>query len=71
MRVKDGYVNMLVDGKAVRHRWAEYFDELLNVHDGVHASFYVDSKACVRIGNEFNELFSVNIGVHQGCVTSP
>ena len=29
---------MLVDGKAVRHRWVEYFDELLNVQDGVQAS---------------------------------
>ena len=28
---------MLVEGQAVRYRWAEYFDELLNVQDGVQA----------------------------------
>ena len=37
MRVKDRDGNMLVDGKAVKHRWAEYFDELLNVQDVVQA----------------------------------
>ena len=31
MRNKDRNGNMLVEGKAVRHRWAEYFDEPLNV----------------------------------------
>mgnify|MGYP000336098029 CR=1 FL=1 len=29
---------MLVDGNAVRHRWAEYFDEMLNKKDGVQGS---------------------------------
>ena len=29
---------MLVKEKSVRHRWAEYSDELLNVQDGVQAS---------------------------------
>ena len=33
-------------------------------------SFYVDSKACVRIGNEVNEWYSVNVGVRQDCVMS-
>ena len=33
--VKDRDGNKRVEGKAVRHRWAEYFDELLNVEDGV------------------------------------
>ena len=28
---------MPVEGKAVRHRWAEYFDELLNVQASVVA----------------------------------
>ena len=28
-------------------------------------------KACSRIGNEFSEWFSVNVGVRQGCVISP
>ena len=32
---------MLVEGKAVIHRWAEYFDELLNVQNGVQASVVV------------------------------
>ena len=34
-------------------------------------SFYVDCKACVRIGHEVNEWFSVNAGLRQGCVMSP
>ena len=34
-------------------------------------SFYVDSKACVRVGNETSEWFSVKTGVRQGCVISP
>ena len=34
-------------------------------------SFYVDSSACVRIGNEVSEWLSVNVGVRQGCVMSP
>ena len=39
MRVKDSDGNMLVERKAVRHSWAEYFDKLLNILDGVQASF--------------------------------
>ena len=39
MRVNDRDGNMLVVGKAVKHRWAEYFDELLNEQNGVKASF--------------------------------
>ena len=35
MRVKDKDGNMLVEVNTVRHRWAKYFDELLNVQDGV------------------------------------
>ena len=34
-------------------------------------SFYVGSKECVRIVNEVSEWFSVNVGVRQGCITSP
>ena len=34
-------------------------------------NFNVDSKACVRIGNEISEGFSVNVGVLQGCVLLP
>ena len=37
-RVKDKVGNMLVERKAVRHRWAEFFDELLNVQDTVQVS---------------------------------
>ena len=38
MRVKDKDCNMMVEGNAVRHIWDDYFDELLNVKDNVHAS---------------------------------
>ena len=34
-------------------------------------SFYVDSRACVRVGNDVSERFLVNVGLRQGCVMSP
>ena len=34
-------------------------------------SFYIDSKACVRVGNDMSEWFPVNVGLRQGCVMFP
>ena len=34
-------------------------------------SFCVDSRACVRVGNDVSEWFPVNVGLRQGCVMSP
>ena len=34
-------------------------------------SFYADSRACVRVGNDVREWFPVNVGWRQGCVMSP
>ena len=34
-------------------------------------SFYVDNRACVRVGNDVSEWFPVNVGLRQGCVMSP
>ena len=34
-------------------------------------SLYVNSRACVRVGNEMSEWFDVGVGVRQGCVMSP
>ena len=34
-------------------------------------SFYVDSRACVWVGNDVSEWFPVNGGLRQGCVMSP
>ena len=34
-------------------------------------SFYEDRRACDRVGNDVSELFSVNVGLRQGCVMSP
>ena len=34
-------------------------------------SFYVDSRACVRVRNDVSELFPVNIGLRQVCAMSP
>ena len=34
-------------------------------------SFYVDSRACVRVGNDVSEWFLVNVRLRQGCVMSP
>ena len=33
--------------------------------------FYVDSRACVRVGNDVSEWFPVNVGLRQGCAMSP
>ena len=33
-------------------------------------SFYVDSRACFRVGNDVNEWFLVNVGLGQGGVFS-
>ena len=32
--------------------------------------FYVDSMACVRVGNDVSEWFPVNVGLRQGCHVS-
>ena len=34
-------------------------------------SFYVDSRACIQVGNDVSEWFQVNIGLRQGWVMSP
>ena len=34
-------------------------------------SFYVASRACVRVGNDVSAWFPVNVGLRQGCVMSP
>ena len=34
-------------------------------------SLYVDSNACVLVGNDVSEWFPVNVGLRQGCVMSP
>ena len=34
-------------------------------------SMYAGSKACVRVGSEMSEWFSVRVGLRQGCVMSP
>ena len=33
-------------------------------------SFHVDSRACVRVGNDVSVWFPVNVGLRQGCVMS-
>ena len=34
-------------------------------------SFYIDSRAFVRVGNDVSQWFLVNIGLRQCCVMSP
>ena len=34
-------------------------------------SLYIDSRACVRVGNDVSEWFPVNVGLRQGCAISP
>ncbi len=37
---------------------------------GIQA-FYTEAYACVRVGGEFSESFTVEVGMRQGCVMSP
>ena len=34
-------------------------------------SFYIDSRACVQVGNDVSEWFPVNVGLRQSCEMSP
>ena len=34
-------------------------------------SFYIDTRSCVRVGNDVREWFPVNVGLRQGYVMSP
>ena len=34
-------------------------------------SFYVDSRSCVRVGNDVSEWLPANVGLRQGCVMYP
>ncbi len=34
-------------------------------------SFYMNSRACVRVGNRVSNSFSVRVALRQGCVMSP
>ena len=34
-------------------------------------SFYVDNRACVRVGNDVSEWFPLNVVLRKGCVMSP
>ena len=33
--------------------------------------FYIDRRACVRVGNDVSEWFPVNVGLRRGCEMSP
>ncbi len=37
----------------------------------MRSSFYVNSRACVRVGNGISDWLVVNVGLRQGCVMSP
>ena len=34
-------------------------------------SFYIDNRACVRVGKNASEWLPVNVGLRLGCVMSP
>ena len=34
-------------------------------------SFFVDCRACVRVGNNVSEWFPIYVGLRQGCVMAP
>ena len=57
MRVMERVGNMLVDGNAVMQRWAEYFEEMLNVENDAQASIVV------VVGDKMVHVFGrLNIG---------
>ena len=51
--------------------------QMLSVHGVVGKllkavqSFFIDSRACVWVGNDVSEWFSINVRLIQGCVMSP
>ena len=34
-------------------------------------NFYIESRACVQVGNDMSAWFPVNVGLRQGCMMSP
>ena len=50
----------MADAKSV-WSWRKFFG---------NCNFYVDSRACVPVGNDVSEWFPVNVGLRQGCVMS-
>ena len=34
-------------------------------------TFYINNRACVRVGNDVSGWFPVNVGLRQGCVMFP
>ena len=53
---------------AKKYIYSCYF--ILKLLKAVQSS-HVDSRACVRVGNDVSEWFPVNVGLRQGCVMSP
>ena len=53
----------MVDAKSV---WS-----LNKIVETIAEFSYIDSRACVRVGNDVSEWFPVNVRLRLGCVMSP
>ena len=53
--VKDINGQILLDGAEVRRRWAEYFEQVLNVADVVEANIYIVGKWRMPVLGDLNE----------------
>ena len=54
--VKEVNGQILLDGVEVRRTWTEYFEQVLNM-----CLSHIDSRACIRVGNDVSECFPVNV----------
>ena len=57
--------------QCVRHIGKDAADGVERKLLKVVQSSYVDSRMCVRVGNDVSEWFPINVGLRQGCVMSP
>ena len=59
MKVRDSEGNMLTEQAAVRQRWSEHYEALLNVDDGRRAQ--LSEVVRMRVNNEANDELEVSV----------
>ena len=53
------------------YRNVTYILTLYNSASACRFSYTVDSRACLRVGNDVSEWFLVNVGLRRGCMMFP